>query len=128
MAIHLSPTELARECGLERREVIKTCMELGVPIVGGRIDKAMFLAALTEASSPEGLANLAASRVVTWSLLDSSGNLIDSFDSEREARKALFALGNAEPGNREHVELIGYNAEGVPVSPPRPRTRARHAV
>jgi hypothetical protein len=123
MDVHLSPTQLARECGLERRQVIEKCMELGVPILGGRIDKTLFLAALTEGSSPE---RLAASRVITWSLLDSSGNLIDSFDSEPEARKALFALGNTEPGNREHVELIGYNADGDPVSPP--RTRSRHAV
>src|SRR3712207_7369282 len=33
MANHLTPTELAREAGLERREVISKCMELGVPIL-----------------------------------------------------------------------------------------------
>ena len=27
MAIHLTPTELARESGMERREVIEKCME-----------------------------------------------------------------------------------------------------
>ncbi|MEA2322428.1 MAG: hypothetical protein QOD81_2278, partial [Solirubrobacteraceae bacterium] len=27
MAIHLTPTELAREAGLERKEVIAKCME-----------------------------------------------------------------------------------------------------
>jgi len=43
MAIHLTPTELARESGLERREVISKCMELGVPIFQGRIDKSLFL-------------------------------------------------------------------------------------
>lgn len=48
MAIHLTPTELAREAGLERREVITKCMELGVPIFQGRIDKTLFLASLTE--------------------------------------------------------------------------------
>ena len=46
MAIHLTPTELARESGLERREVISKCMELGVPIFQGRIDKTLFLASL----------------------------------------------------------------------------------
>jgi len=46
MAIHLTPTELAREAGLERREVISKCMELGVPIFQGRIDKTLFLATL----------------------------------------------------------------------------------
>ena len=48
MAIHLTPTELAREAGLERREVIEKCMELGVPIFQGRIDKTLFLANLSE--------------------------------------------------------------------------------
>jgi hypothetical protein len=49
MAIHLTPTELARESGLERREVISKCMELGVPIFQGRIDKTLFLATLGHA-------------------------------------------------------------------------------
>lgn len=46
MAIHLTPTELAREAGLERREVISKCMEMGVPIFEGRIDKTLFLSSL----------------------------------------------------------------------------------
>jgi hypothetical protein len=41
MANHLTPTELAREAGLERKEVIAKCVELGVPI-----DKTLFLANL----------------------------------------------------------------------------------
>jgi hypothetical protein len=51
MAIHLTPTELAREAGLERREVIEKCMEMGVPIFQGRIDKTLFLANLMEQSA-----------------------------------------------------------------------------
>jgi hypothetical protein len=47
MAIHLTPTELAREAGLERRAVIDKCLELGVPIFNGRIDKTLFLTSLT---------------------------------------------------------------------------------
>ena len=47
MAIHLTPTELAREAGMERREVIEKCMEMGVPIFQGRIDKTLFLANLS---------------------------------------------------------------------------------
>jgi hypothetical protein len=46
MANHLTPTELAREAGLERKEVIAKCVELGVPIFQGRIDKTLFLANL----------------------------------------------------------------------------------
>jgi hypothetical protein len=54
MAIHLTPTELAREAGLERREVITKCMEMGVPIFEGRIDKTLFLINLREhAEAPQ---------------------------------------------------------------------------
>jgi hypothetical protein len=49
MAIHLTPTELARESGLERRDVIAKCMEMGVPIFQGRIDKTLFLASMQDA-------------------------------------------------------------------------------
>jgi hypothetical protein len=48
MAIHLTPTELARESGLERRDVIEKCMQMGVPIFQGRIDKTLFMANLSE--------------------------------------------------------------------------------
>ena len=60
MAIHLTPTELAREAGMERRQVIEKCMELGVPIFQGRIDKTLFLANLSEQGTP-----VASSRVAT---------------------------------------------------------------
>jgi hypothetical protein len=48
MAIHLTPTELARESGLERRDVIVKCVEWGIPIFNGRIDKTLFLSSLRE--------------------------------------------------------------------------------
>jgi hypothetical protein len=48
MAIHLTPTELARESGLERRDVIVKCCEWGIPIFNGRIDKTLFLYSLRE--------------------------------------------------------------------------------
>ena len=51
MAIHLTPTELAREAGLDRREVIDKCMQMGVPIFEGRIDKTLFLSSLREATT-----------------------------------------------------------------------------
>ena len=53
MANHLTPTELAREAGLERRDVIAKCMELGVPIFQGRIDKTLFTASLREVTQVE---------------------------------------------------------------------------
>ena len=46
MAIHLTPTELAEEVHMKRREVISKCMEMGVPIFNGRIDKTLFLSSL----------------------------------------------------------------------------------
>jgi hypothetical protein len=48
MAIHLTPTELAREAGMHRREVITKCMQMGVPIFEGRIDKTLFMATLRD--------------------------------------------------------------------------------
>jgi hypothetical protein len=48
MANHLTPTELAREAGMDRRDVIEKCMEMGVPIFHGRIDKTLFMATLSE--------------------------------------------------------------------------------
>ena len=48
MANHLTPTELAEEAGMDRREVISKCMEMGVPIFQGKIDKTLFLASLRE--------------------------------------------------------------------------------
>jgi hypothetical protein len=36
---------------MERRDVIAKCMELGVPIFQGRIDKTLFLASVREAES-----------------------------------------------------------------------------
>jgi hypothetical protein len=46
MANHLTPSELAYESGLDRTDVIAKCMELGVPIFGGKIDKTLFRASI----------------------------------------------------------------------------------
>jgi hypothetical protein len=46
VANHLTPTELADEMNMKRREVISKCMEMGVPIFNGRIDKTLFLSNL----------------------------------------------------------------------------------
>lgn len=53
VANHLTPTELAREAGLERKEVLSKCLELGVPVFHGRIDKSLFLASIRERPSNE---------------------------------------------------------------------------
>ena len=48
MPNHLTPTELADEVNMKRREVISKCMEMGVPIFNGRIDKTLFLSNLRQ--------------------------------------------------------------------------------
>jgi hypothetical protein len=46
MANHLTPDELAKEMGIDREEVIRICIEEGVPIYHGKIDKTLFQASL----------------------------------------------------------------------------------
>jgi hypothetical protein len=46
MANHLTPEELAKEMGMERDEVVRICIEEGVPIYHGKIDKTLFQASL----------------------------------------------------------------------------------
>jgi hypothetical protein len=46
MANHLTPEELSKELGMERQEVIRLCLEEGVPIYQGKIDKTLFQAQL----------------------------------------------------------------------------------
>ena len=46
MANHLTPEELSKELGIERQEVIRVCIEEGVPIYQGKIDKTLFQAQL----------------------------------------------------------------------------------
>jgi hypothetical protein len=48
VANHLTPTELADEMNMKRREVISKCMEMNVPIFNGRIDKTLFLSNLRQ--------------------------------------------------------------------------------
>ena len=53
MAIHLTPTELGREAGMHRREVIRKCVELGVPIFQGRIDRTLFMSTIKDAQQKQ---------------------------------------------------------------------------
>ncbi|MDE3129567.1 MAG: hypothetical protein KGL16_00285 [Acidobacteriota bacterium] len=48
MGNHLTPSELAKESGLERRDVIAKCVAWGVPIFNGKIDKTLFNSTLQE--------------------------------------------------------------------------------
>ena len=46
MPNHLTPEELSQELGIDRQEVIRVCVEEGVPIYQGKIDKTLFAAQL----------------------------------------------------------------------------------
>jgi hypothetical protein len=59
MANHLTPEELSKEMGIDRVEVIRVCMQEGVPIYQGKIDKTLFQAQLAALATvpPEALAS-----------------------------------------------------------------------
>ena len=46
MANHLTPDEVAKEFGIDTRDVIRLCIEEHVPIYHGKIDKYLFQAQL----------------------------------------------------------------------------------
>ena len=54
MANHLTPTELADEVKMKRQEVIARCVQMGVPIFHGRIDKTLFMTSLRQVCGPAG--------------------------------------------------------------------------
>jgi hypothetical protein len=51
MAHHLTPAELADQLQMERQEVIGKCVQMGVPIYHGRIDRALFETSLRSIDS-----------------------------------------------------------------------------
>jgi hypothetical protein len=55
MAHHLTPAELADQMQMERQEVIGKCVEMGVPIFHGRIDRTLFESSLRSIDSPPQL-------------------------------------------------------------------------
>jgi hypothetical protein len=46
MSVHLTPTELADEMHMKRRDVLTKCIEMNVPVLKGRIDKTLFESSL----------------------------------------------------------------------------------
>ena len=46
MAVHLTPSEIADELNLKRREVLAKAVEMNVPVLNGRIDKTLFESSL----------------------------------------------------------------------------------
>ena len=53
MANHLTPSELAEELHMKRQEVIGKCVEMGVPIFQGRIDKSLFRTSMRQRAARE---------------------------------------------------------------------------
>jgi hypothetical protein len=51
MANHLTPAELADQLQMERQEVIGKCVEMGIPIFHGRIDRTLFESSLRHQAS-----------------------------------------------------------------------------
>jgi len=54
LANHLTPTELADEVQMKRQEVIARCLQMGVPILHGRIDKTLFASSLRQLQAASG--------------------------------------------------------------------------
>jgi hypothetical protein len=54
VANHLTPSELAEELHMKRQEVIGKCMQMGIPIFHGRIDKTLFETSLRSMSRQGG--------------------------------------------------------------------------
>ena len=52
MANHLTPNELAVELQMEQKEVIGKCVQMGIPILHGRIDRALFETSLKNLAFP----------------------------------------------------------------------------
>jgi hypothetical protein len=61
MANHLTPGELADQLRMNQQEVIGRCVEMGVPIYHGRIDRVLFESSLRNLS-PAKKGNLATER------------------------------------------------------------------
>jgi hypothetical protein len=54
MPNHLTPEELSKEMGMDREQVIRLCLQEGVPIYQGKIDKTLFAAQLQAVGASSG--------------------------------------------------------------------------
>jgi hypothetical protein len=107
VAKHLTPTELAEELSMRRREVISKCMELGVPIFNGRIDKELFLATLRRAAESEDVGQHEWVHLTNEQLAADPGlaEAVDRFraPSNRAGKAAESWLKERAVGEAEHV-------------------------
>ena len=57
MPNHLTPEELAKELNMDRDAIIKLCVDEGVPIYQGKIDKHLFQAQLQAVGATQATAS-----------------------------------------------------------------------
>ena len=62
MANHLTPSELADQLHMQRQEVIGKCVEMGVPIFHGRIDRTLFETSMRHLTPPQVAASASPAR------------------------------------------------------------------
>jgi hypothetical protein len=62
MAHHLTPSELADQLRMDQQEVIGKCVELGVPVFHGRIDRSLFEASLRSQAATRAVQTGSAAR------------------------------------------------------------------
>jgi hypothetical protein len=55
---------------------------------------------------------------MNYVLLSSTGNLIESYDEESEARAALQRIVASEPEAADDIALMTYGDDGMPVGDP----------
>ena len=51
MANHLTPDELADQLRMDQQEVIGRCVQMGIPIFHGRIDRTLFESSLRSSAA-----------------------------------------------------------------------------
>ena len=56
MPNHLTPEELAKELNMDREAIIRLCLDEGVPIYQGKIDKHLFQAQLQAVGTSQAAA------------------------------------------------------------------------
>ena len=52
---------------------------------------------------------------MTYMILDSAGNALASFDDELTARATMLSMATLEPDAADHMALLEYDDEGMPV-------------
>ena len=112
---HLTPEELSKEFGLDRQEVIRVCVEEGVPIYQGKIDKHLFQTQL------QALRQRTPS---TYVLIDrASRNILAECETFAEAEAVLLDYVGTYPQAAHDLEIVGPGGIRKRMSPIKLRDR-----